>query len=464
MSLQQVITFAQARSGSAVQARNRFRASYWQFRTQRAAFLPTLSLSATAPDLTRNLSRIPLPDGSEAFIRQSFVSSSARLAIGKTIGTTGGEVFMETALERLQLLDGGRTTSYLSRPVTIGLRQPLFGFNTYAWQDRIEPLRFEEARREYAEELEGIAISAAQNFFDLMSAQDQLAGARNNVRSTDTLYSITSRRYAAGQTTEYELLQTHLAQLNARLELQRAELDVRARTYSLRSYLGLRDTADVRPEITFDVPDVTADVPTAVAQARANRADGVGFERRTLEAKREVAEARASSGRAVSLFATFGLSQSTSELGSVYHRGQENDQATLGFEVPILDWGRARARTSLAESNRDVALQSVDQARQDMDQDVTMKALQFNVQRERIRIAATADEIAARGYASAQERYLAGHADAQAVNLAQVDKDAARRSHVDALRGYWIAYYELRRATLYDFGSREPIPINDPAE
>ena len=52
MSLDQVIRFAQAQSRSVVQARSRFRASYWQFRTQRAAFLPTLSLSATAPDLT----------------------------------------------------------------------------------------------------------------------------------------------------------------------------------------------------------------------------------------------------------------------------------------------------------------------------------------------------------------------------------------------------------------------------
>src|SRR5438552_2058110 len=49
MSLDQVITYAQAHSSIAVQARNRFRASYWEYRTQRAAFLPTLSLHATAP-------------------------------------------------------------------------------------------------------------------------------------------------------------------------------------------------------------------------------------------------------------------------------------------------------------------------------------------------------------------------------------------------------------------------------
>jgi outer membrane protein TolC len=464
MSLDQVIAYAQAHSGNAIQALDRYRASYWQYRTQRAQFLPTLSLSTTAPDLTRSLSRIPLPDGGEAFVRQSFVSSGVRLVLGKTIGSTGGEVFVETALERLDLLEGGGNTSYLSRPVSVGFRQPLFGFNPYAWQDKIEPLRFEEARRQYAEELEGIAIGAAQNFFDLLAAQDQLDNADADLGSTDTLYEITSRRFAAGQTTETELLQTHLAQLNARLELQRATLDVRARMYSFRSYLGLRESADVRPEITFDVPDVSADVAVAVKQAQSNRAEAVSFERRTLEARRQVAEARTSGGRTVNLYATFGLSQSTQDLGSVYHSGQENDQATLGFEVPILDWGRAHAHSMLAESNQDVSLQSVDQARQDLEQDVTMKALQFNVQRERIRIAAIADETAARAYAAAQASYLSGKGDAQALSLALSWKDAARRNHVDALRGYWLAYYELRRATLYDFGRGRPIPVADPTD
>src|SRR5439155_12220051 len=124
--------------------------------------------------------------------------------------------------------------------------------------------------------------------------------------STDTLYEVTRRRFSAGQTTEIEVLQTHLAQLNARLELQRAALDVRARLYSFRSYLGLRDSADVRPEIAFETPDVTVDVLDAVAQARAHGGEVVSFGRRTLEARREVAEARGAGGRTVTLYATLG--------------------------------------------------------------------------------------------------------------------------------------------------------------
>jgi len=464
MSLDQVVALAQSDSRAAAQARDRFRSSLWEYRVQRASFLPTLSIVGTAPDLTRSISKMSLPDGSEAFVRQSFNSSGLRLAIGKTIGTTGGEVTVETSLERLDLLDGTGRPTYLSTPVSVGLRQPLFAFNPHRWQDRIEPLRLTEAEREYGEELESIAINAAQDFFDVVAAVDQLEMARANTNSTDTLLAATKSRMAAGRTTEDELLQSELASLNARLELQRAEQELRARAFSLRSYLGLRDTDDVRPEITFRVPELAAEVPTALAQARANRAVAVTLERRTLEAARDLAEAHAQPGRSVDLFMSFGLNQSTTNLSSLYDTGQEHERATLGVQVPILDWGRAHAHSRLAESNAEVTKLAVEQSALDLEQDVTQTVLEFNVQSERIRIAAKADEVAGRRYTAAEQRYLSGDGDAAALNVALAEKDAARRAHVESLRGYWIAYYQLRRATRYDFASGRAIDVEEPED
>lgn len=464
MTLAQVIHMAQANSRSAAQARDRYRASVWQYRMYRASYLPTLSLVGTAPDLTRSISRLSLPDGGNAFIRQSYMSSGARLALGKTIGTTGGEVFVETALERLDLLDGNTLPTFLSTPLNIGLRQPLFAFNSHRWQSRIEPLRLTEAERDYTEELESIAITAAQSFFDLLAANDQMKAALENVASTDTLLAATRARLAAKKTTEDEVLQTELASLNAKLELQRAEFETRARTYSFRSYLGIRDTDDVRPQISFAVPDFSADVLVALAHARAHRSTAVSLERRRLEAQRDVAEARSHPGRSVNLFASYGMSQSTEDARSIFHRGQEHQRASVGITIPILDWGREYARERLAESNAEVTLISVEQARIDLEQEVTRKVLEFNVQNERMRIASTADDIAARRYAAAEQSYLSGKGDAMAMNLAIYEKDSARRGHIDALRGFWIAYFELRRATRYDFATGRVIEVPEPEE
>jgi len=41
--------------------------------------------------------------------------------------------------------------------------------------------------------------------------------------------------------------------------------------------------------------------------------------------------------------------------------------------------------------------------------------------------------------------------------IAQAEKDQALVQFVQALRGYWVAYYRLRRATLFDFATGQGI-------
>ena len=90
MSLDGVVAMAKSDSRVAAQARDRYRSSLWQFRVQRASFLPTLALVGTAPDLTRSISKLSLPDGSEAFVRQSYNSSGLRLS--ELVGLNHGDL------------------------------------------------------------------------------------------------------------------------------------------------------------------------------------------------------------------------------------------------------------------------------------------------------------------------------------------------------------------------------------
>jgi len=41
--------------------------------------------------------------------------------------------------------------------------------------------------------------------------------------------------------------------------------------------------------------------------------------------------------------------------------------------------------------------------------------------------------------------------------IAQQEKDQALAAFVQAQRAYWIAYFQLRRTTLYDFEAGSPI-------
>lgn len=57
----------------------------------------------------------------------------------------------------------------------------------------------------------------------------------------------------------------------------------------------------------------------------------------------------------------------------------------------------------------------------------------------------------------AKNRYLIGRIDIGDRYIAQSEKDAALLRYVEALRSYWLAYYRLRRLTLYDFEALSPL-------
>ncbi|HQV01610.1 MAG TPA: hypothetical protein PLO59_10645 [Bacteroidia bacterium] len=128
-TLQDVIQMANAQSPQAKIAKTTLENKYWQFRTYKSNYLPQLALNGTIPDFNKSNNAITQPDGSIVFRNQSFSTSSLEVSLSQNIGPTGGQIFASSYLQRLDALSTPTNISYLSNPVLIGFRQPLFRFN-----------------------------------------------------------------------------------------------------------------------------------------------------------------------------------------------------------------------------------------------------------------------------------------------------------------------------------------------
>ncbi len=461
LTLEDVVAIAREQSPDAMMARHRYRGSYWRHRTYRASYLPHLRLDATIPNLNRTISPITLPDGSDMFIRRSLATSSASLSVNQTIGLTGGELFVRSGLERIDLIRDDETeVSYLSTPVNIGYRQPIFSYNPHKWERRIEPLRYDEARREYKENMEDIAIRATNMFFDLLLAQINKEINQHTLESNDTLYQIAKGRYELGRIAENELLQMELNVLNAEANLEQSLIDYEGALFRFRSFLGFDDVREIALIEPDDPHELTIDVTAALAEAKRNRADILTQERRVLEAESEVDQARADSRVNANLFAVYGLTQSAGEFGDAYRNPMDQQQLTIGVQIPILDWGVARGRVRMAESNRELINTTVNQAIVDFEQEVFLRVMEFNMQENQLEVARRADEIADKRYEVTRQRFLIGRIDIIELNIALEERERAKQRYLSALRSYWRGYYEMRRLTLYDFVEDKPISID----
>ena len=461
LTLDDVINIAKTQSPDALIAKHQLRASYWSFKTYRRSLLPSLSFDGTIPSLNRAFKTYTTSTGTEEYVNQSYTSYSGNLRLNKVIGITGGNIFLSSGLQRIDnFYDSTTTNNYLSTPINLGFRQPLFNYNPYKWNKQIEPLKYQAAKRAYLERVEQVSITAVNNFFNLLSAQIELRVAQIKVSNYDTLYKIAQGRYISGKIAENDLLQLELNFLNAQSALEKANLGLENATFRLKSFLRLKNEEDIL--LVVPQPDKISQVEYdfALQEAMKNSSSMVDFERRLLESRANVNKAKSENGFNANLYAVFGLMGSAINLGDSYVSPNDQQQLSVSLEVPILDWGMRKGQVKMAESNADLVETSVEQERLDFSQNIFLQVSEYNMQQNQLLIAAKSDTVAAKSYQASKNRYLIGKISVTDLNIAQTEKDKATIAHIRALQTFWRNYFELRKMTLYDFYKQEPLDVD----
>jgi outer membrane protein TolC len=103
---------------------------------------------------------------------------------------------------------------------------------------------------------------------------------------------------------------------------------------------------------------------------------------------------------------------------------------------------------------------NVEQAHIDFKQKIYLQVAQFNMQQNQLFIAAKSDTVAQRSYNITKNRYFLGKIDVTELNIARRSNDQARLSYLTALQSYWMAYYQLRKNTLFDFTTNQPLDVD----
>lgn len=453
LTFDEAISLAQKQSPDALSAMHKFRISYWQYRNYKAGLMPQLSMEAVLPRLSKGLEYFD-----EQFVMRNNTYYSAGLSLTQDIGLTGGSVFANANMARL---DKENSTEYSAYPlINIGINQPLFGYNQFKWLRKTEPLKYNEAERKYIEDVEQINITASELFFRLLHAQIRLNIQLNNLANNDTLYQIAKGRYNIGTIAENELLQIELSFLNVKLAVSEASLDLERMMFELRSYLRLPEGVSIElvPPTTTNLIDVNPQI--AITQARNNRADALAYERRLIEAQQLVNKARSENRFKADLFASYGTENRSTIFSEIFNDPSDSYEVRVGVRIPILDWGYGKGQVKLAESNMNLASTDIQQSKIDFDQEVLIKVLQFNNLPLQLQIASKSDTVAIKRYEVTKQRYLIGKIGITDLNIAQSEKDNAQYGYISALQEYWRSYFELRKLTLFDFATMKQISFD----
>lgn len=455
LTLRDVVALAQEQSPSAQAARHSYRSSYWSWRNHKASLLPALSISSS-PYLNRTTDYVSLGDGSEAYVKHNNLKTDLTLDLTQNVWLTGGTLSVKSAARRLDLLGGGATT-YNLQPLTVTYSHSLLGYNSLRWDRRIEPIRFREARQQYAETMELVASQAASCFFSVAQAQTNLDIALQNRAAADTLYRFARGRYDIGTITENELLQLELNKLNEETNVISAQQALTEAEDYLRSFLNLQDREPVIVVTDSVVPLFTVPLEEAMELAHRHSPDISSLERQRLQSEDNLAYAKANAHLKANVYMSLGLAQTGDDLRNTARDLMDEQYVSVGVSLPILDWGRGKGQVRMARSNLDLVNIQTEQSLMTFEQNVTKVVSQFNLQGQRVSIARKTMDTAQRRYDVARHLYLAGRSTILDLNAAISEKDNAYRGFVSSLSTFWSLYYTLRSLTQYDFQWNLPI-------
>jgi outer membrane protein TolC len=463
-TLEDIIERAKSQSPSSKWAETRKENRFWSYRSFRTNYNPQLRLQGQLPVYYKSVNQIIQQDGTYRYIPVQQTNNEVTLGLRQPLSFTGGEISANSGLGFFKDYNEENpleAEQWSGSVFNVALNQPIFAFNPYRWDKKIEPLLYEESKREYVEEMEDIAGTATQRFFNVLEQQINHQIASFNLANNDTIYKIEQGRYNIGTTSLDKLLQVELQLLTSRQQVAQANLALETARLQLRSFIGLNDGEQFQLVLPEEIPQFAVSVDEALDYAKENRADYIAFQRRRLQGEESVAQAR---GRRfqVDARAAYGLNNNGLILNDVYQNPTEQQQFSLGFSIPVLDWGRNKAMMRTAMANKKLTDFQIAQDEVNFEQEVMTQVRQFEMLRLQLEITRKSDEVAAERYNVSQNRYLIGKIDITNLNIALTEKDDAKRRYIQALRDFWLAYYNLRQLTLYDFAERQLLYTPEP--
>ena len=461
LSLKDIVNLAIAQSTSIKYVQNRNVNYYWRYQNFRTGFRPQLILNGDLPNYNHTTEPITQPDGSVEFKQVSNIQMFANVALSQSIPITGTYIYAASSLYRIQDFYNNNV-DFSGTPISIGFVQPVFAYNSMKWSKRTEPLIYEESGKEFIESIEEISLRAAQYFFRYLRIQTNYNLAESNLKNSNDNLKIAQTRRELGTISENDFSRIRLSVINAQKALNKASMDLKNADFEIKTYIQLDPEQEIELKMPLDIFLFNIDKNKALAEARQNRKETPEFERRLIEADRQLTWAKRNSGLSATLRGSYGMSNAATSVSGIYQQPEQQQQLRLSLSIPILDWGRSTSRIKMAESQRELVLYDVANDRRSFEREIVVQVEQFSLLKDQLNTSREADKVAENGYEIALKKFQNGEISITDLNISLQEREAAKRDYISSLEDYWEAYYNLRILTLYDFELQEKIWYPNP--
>jgi outer membrane protein len=407
---------------------------------------PLLAFNGNVPTYNKDNYAVTQPDGSIKFLPRSQNYSNLGLGFSQPLLFSGGTLSINTDLYRFDNFTA-RTKQYNGTPVFVRLSQPLFKYNIYKRDKQIAPLKLQEADQAYKTAQLQMEYEVCRLFFAVIAAQEDERLAIANLENGTANFVIEQRRVQLGVSTEDKVLGLEIQQINARQQQAAAALNIRKSFAALNNYINSADTSIKKMQIPQVLPVALPDKSAAIEQAKKNLPQYIAFQRKRKEAQEKLAEAKMQ-GRQMDISASYGLNNSAAELATIYQNSQYQQRFSIGFNIPITDWGKRKNNVTIVKAEQEQTEILIKQEEAKLLLEISSLADELPVLKNNVSQALMLDTLALKRYMITNRLFQSGKTSLLEQQAAQTEKDNARKNYIAALQRFWEAWYLLKAKTL----------------
>lgn len=456
LSLQEVVEIALAQAPATHHSANQFETSLWRYKNYRAQLRPQLILQGMLPGFQQSVIPVIQPEGHTEFKKITQNSMYSSLMLSQVIPFSGTQIWTTSNVQRIDDLEN-KTTQYNAQPFMVGVRQPIFAFNSQKWSKKIEPLYLEEAQKKLNENTQLIMWQSAWYFFGYLKIQTQYELAVSIHNDSESNLNIANVQIERGLISTNNYARVKLNLLTAQKTMNEAELNLKNAALLLKSYIGYRKNQELSLETPAKIPFFSIDAPLALAEALNNRKDPVAYKRRMEEMNREIDQATKSNGVNTYLDGQYGLIKSSANYQNLFNETEKHNAISVSLRIPILDWGRSSSKVKKAQADKKLLEYELQQTKTDFKREISMEIERFPLLYKQLDIGKEAEMVAKNAYAVALQEFKNGDLSITELNIAQENRKNTRQSFIRTIEDFWLAYYRIRYLTLYDFEQKQRI-------
>lgn len=458
LSINEALNYAQAKSLSSLESAKQMEIAYWRFINYRADLLPNIVTEGSLPQLSNKLNLYQNENGSYKYIRSGSMQEDMNIYLEQNIPFTGGKLSFKSSLQRIDQLGKGASkinSYYMAVPISVELNQPIISYNPFKWNKKLEPLKYRQSCKIFAEDMEQVNIELVNKFFNVILASESLKLIEQNVENAKKLLIAAEMKKKLGIISQNDIMQLQLNKNNFTANEIEAKQTYHQRLEDFKNFLGI--TESIECLLPVEPPLIIPLLEDVMSIAKENSSFIDNLDERLISAQKNIAYAKSERGFRLDAFISAGITGADRSFSAAYRNTAGMESVRIGFRVPILDWRKGKGKVALAKTEAEVEDVRIEREMLDFETNIRNLVEQLANTPALLDVYKKSDSIANIRYKIAYDTFLIGQISILDLDKAQLDKDTSRGSYIEQLYLSWLYFYTLRQITLYDFNSNRDI-------